>query len=96
MFDPKQWKHVENITVKQFCEYLQEHIPEDALLFVCGDNQVYMHMESDGSIFSIDDNSLSDLPEYDGYEVRELLMCSEAEKTAYTIQNKNGEGAYGK
>lgn len=72
MFDPKYWKHCENITVKQFCEYLQNNIPEDALLYVCGDNQVYMHMESDGSIFSVDDNSLSDLPEYEDYEVQEL------------------------
>lgn len=72
MFEPKQWKHVENITVKDFCEYLQKNIPEDALLYVCGNNHVYMHMESDKSIFSVDDNSLSDLPEYKGYEVQEL------------------------
>ncbi len=72
MFEPKQWKHVENITVKDFCEYLQKNIPRDALLYVCGNNHVYMHMESDKSIFSVDDNSLSDLPEYEGYEVQEL------------------------
>lgn len=72
MFNPKQWIHCENITVKQFIEYLQEHVPEDALFFVCGDSQVYMHMESDGSIFSVDDCSLSDLEEYENYEVREL------------------------
>lgn len=96
MFDPKQWKHCENITIKEFCDYLQNHVPEDALLFVCGDNQVYMHMESDGSIFSIDDNSLSDLLEYDGYEVSELQKGFGSEKTVYNIQNKNGDESYGK
>ena len=72
MFEPKQWKHVENITVKEFCDYLQKNIPGDALLYVCGDNHVYLHLEADGSVFSIDDNSLYDLPEYEGYEVQEL------------------------
>lgn len=72
MFEPKHWKHVENITVKEFCEYLQKNIPGDALLYVCGDSHVYMHMESDKSIFSVDDNSLSDLSEYEGYELGEL------------------------
>ena len=75
MFDPKYWKHSQNITVRQFCEYLQNNIPGDALLYVCGDNQVYMHMESDGSIFSIDDNSLSDLQEYEDYEMQELEVA---------------------
>lgn len=41
-------------------------------MFVCGDNQVYMHMEADGSAFSVDDNSLSDLPEYENFEIQEL------------------------
>lgn len=72
MFHPKYWKHCENITVKQFCDYLQNNVPGNAQLFVCGDNQVYMHMETDGSVFSIDDNSLSDLPEYENFEVQEL------------------------
>ncbi|MBQ6888550.1 MAG: hypothetical protein IJN54_13670 [Lachnospiraceae bacterium] len=72
MFHPKHWKHCENITVKQFCDYLQNNVPGDALLFVCGDNHVYMHMESDGSVFSIDDNSLADLPEYENSEIQEL------------------------
>ena len=72
MFCPKHWKHSENITVKQFCDYLQNNVPEDALLFVCGDNQIYMHMEEDGSVFSIDDNSLDDLPEYTNAKIQEL------------------------
>ena len=72
MFDPKHWVHAENITVQQFCDYLMENVPGDALFNVCGDSQVYMHMETDGSVFSVDDNSLSDMEEYEDYEVREL------------------------
>lgn len=77
MFSPTHWVHCENITVKQFCEYLQMNVPEDALFFVCGDNQVYMHMETDGSVFSVDDCSLSDLEEYEDYEVREVEAITE-------------------
>lgn len=75
MFHPKHWKHCENITVKQFCDYLQNNVLGDAMFFVCGDNQVYMHMEADGSVFSIDDNSLSDLPEYENFEIQELEVA---------------------
>ncbi len=32
MFDPKYWKYCKGITVTQFCDYLQEIIPPDALL----------------------------------------------------------------
>lgn len=73
MYDVKYWKHCEGITVKQFCDYLQKNIPPDAIMNVCGDNQVYMHLENDGSVFSVDDCSLSDLPEYKDCEVGELV-----------------------
>mgnify|MGYP003297337155 CR=1 FL=1 len=72
MFEPKCWKHCENITVKQFCDYLKNNVPGDALLFVCGSEHMYIHMEADGSVVSIDDNSLSDLPEYEESELQEL------------------------
>ncbi len=72
MFNPKYWQHCEGITVKQFCDYLQKNIPPDAIMNVCGVGQMYMHMESDGSMFSVDDNPLSDLPEYEDYEVEEF------------------------
>ena len=74
MFNPEQWVHCENITVKQFIEYLQKYVPEDAVFFVCGDSQAYMPMESDGSVFSVDDCSLSDLEEYEDCEFRELKV----------------------
>jgi len=72
MFSPTHWVHGKNMTVKQFCDYLRQHVPEDAIFCVCGDSQVYMHLETDGSVFSVDDCSLSDLEEYEDFEVREL------------------------
>ena len=86
MFDPKHWIHAENITVGEFCNYLMANVPTDAILCFCslanvptgkilwvrGDSQVYMHLEADGSTFSVDYSSLSDLDEYADYEVREL------------------------
>lgn len=82
MFNPEQWVHCENITVKQFIEYLQKYVPEDAIFCVCGDSHVYMHRETDGSIFSVDNCSLSDMKEYEDYEVKELesVDCSKLEK----------------
>ena len=72
MYDPKHWVHAENITVGEFCNYLMANVPTEAILCVCGDSQVYMHLEIDGSTFSVDYSSLSDLEEYENYEVREL------------------------
>lgn len=79
MYNPKFWKHCRNITVKQFCEYLQNNIPPEAVMYICGDNQVYMHLEEDGSAFTIDHDSLSDLPEYEGYEAEELHLEEDRE-----------------
>ena len=64
MYDPKYWKRSNGITVKQFCDYLREHIPPDAVMNVCGSDKIYIHLEKDGSMFSVDDCSLSDSPEY--------------------------------
>ena len=72
MYDVEYWKHGEGITVKQFCDYLEKNIPPNAIMNVCGDNQIYIHLEKDGSVFSVDNCSLSDLPEYEDYEVGRL------------------------
>lgn len=72
MYSPKYWKHGINITVQQFREYLMDNIPLDAIMCDCGDRQIFMHLEEDGSVFSIDHDSLSDLPEYEKYAVDEL------------------------
>ena len=74
MFNPKYWIHCAGITVKEFCNYLQKCIPPEAVMCVCGDAQIYMHLEEDESVFSVNDCSLSDLPEYGNCEVREFLI----------------------
>ena len=68
MYDPKYWKRCEGITVKQFCEYLMANIPPDAMMNVCGNDQIYMHLEKDGSDFSVDNCALSDWSEYEDLE----------------------------
>lgn len=71
-YNPKFWKHGESITVGQFCEYVSKHIPPTAILHVCGDEQIYLHLSTDGNVFSLDYNSLSDLSEYEDCEAGEL------------------------
>lgn len=48
-------------------------------LFMCGEDIFYMHVDEDGSVLSLDDNSLSDMPEYDGCEP-ELLVGAKYQK----------------
>lgn len=70
MYDPKKRVHFKTSpTVAQLCKYLQENIPLNATVNICGDEQVYIHVEEDGSVVSLDDCSLSDLEEYCGLEV---------------------------
>lgn len=64
MYDPNRWKEFHNLTVKQLCDYLLDNVPHDAELNICGDNYVYIHIEQDGSVVSLDNCSLDDLPEY--------------------------------
>lgn len=72
MYNPEFWKHCENVTVGQFCEYLQNNIPPDAIICVCGSGNIYMHLEEGGGVYSVDDSSLSDLPEYENHDAGEL------------------------
>ena len=73
LYDSKYWKHGRNVTVRQIYEYLQEHIPDDAIVCIGGSSEIYTHLSMDGSAFSLDFDSLSDLEEYDGREPTELL-----------------------
>ena len=45
--------------------FLLENCP-DAKVAVLGDPNVYIHVEEDRSVVSFDDNSMSDLTEYNG------------------------------
>lgn len=71
-YNPEFWKRAENITAGQFCDYVSKHIPPNAILHVCGNEQLYLHLSTDGNIFSLDDSALSDLPEYKNQEAGEL------------------------
>ncbi len=71
-YDAGYWKHGVNVTAGQFCNYIKTHIPPDAVLHVCGDNQVYLHFSPDGNALSMDHDPLSDLPEYEGCQAEEL------------------------
>jgi len=71
-YDANYWKCGMNITVGQFCDYVKENIPSDAIFHVCGDSQVYMHFSPEGNAFSVDHDSLSDLPEYEDCEAGEF------------------------
>ncbi len=73
MFDKNYWKYGDNITVGEICNYLKENIPTEATFCVCGSNRIYLHMEEDKSVFSVDDCSLSDMGEYSGYDAEELI-----------------------
>lgn len=73
MFDRKHWKYGNHITVKELCNYLRENVPADAIFCVCGSDRIYLHMEEEKSVFSVDDCSLSDMEEYCGYDAQKML-----------------------
>lgn len=77
MFDRKHWKYGDDITVGEFCDYLKENVPADAMFCVCGSSRIYLHMEEDKSVFSVDDCSLSDMAEYSGYDVQKIFEKNE-------------------
>ena len=71
-YDSKYWKHGNNITVEQFCEYVKKYIPSDAVFYVCGNSSINLHFSLEGNIFSVDCDSLSDLPEYEECSIGEI------------------------
>lgn len=68
MFDPKKRRYSNNLTVEELCNYLLENATKDARVTILGDPMVYIHIEEDGAVVCLDDNSLSDLPEYENAE----------------------------
>lgn len=72
-YDPKYWKHGVNVTVGQFRDYIKKNIPSDAVLYICGDNNVSLHFSPQGNILSVDYDTLSDLPEYENCAAGELV-----------------------
>lgn len=66
MYNPDYKTCCKAVTAEQFCEYLREKVKPDAVMHVCGIDEFYMHVQKDGSVFSVDVDSLDDLQEYEG------------------------------
>ena len=52
-YDSKYWKHGSNITVEQFCSYVMQQIPKDAVFYVCGSSSISLHFSLNSNIFLI-------------------------------------------
>ena len=59
MYDSKQFSSYSELTVGQLVEILNG-LPQDAEFVLCGDDHFYIHVESDGSVVNLDNNSLED------------------------------------
>ena len=59
MYDSKQFQSYSELTVGQLVDILQG-LPQDAEIVICGDDYCYIHVESDGSVVNLDNNSLED------------------------------------
>ena len=59
MYDSKQFQSYSELSVGQLVDILQG-LPQDAKIVICGDDYCYIHVESDGSVVNLDNNSLED------------------------------------
>lgn len=59
MYDSKQFQSYSELTVGQLVDILQG-LPQDTSIVICGDDYCYIHVESDGSVVNLDNNSLED------------------------------------
>ena len=59
MYDSKEFQSYSELTVGQLVDILQG-LPQDAQIVICGDDYCYIHVESDGSVVNLDNNSLED------------------------------------
>ena len=59
MYNSKQFQSYSELTVGQLVDILQG-LPQDAQIVICGDDYCYIHVESDGSVVNLDNNSLED------------------------------------
>ena len=59
MYDSKQFQSYSELSVGQLVDILQG-LPQDAQIVICGDDYCYIHVESDGSVVNLDNNSLED------------------------------------
>lgn len=59
MYDKKQLQSYSEITVGQLVEILKA-LPEDAQIFICGDDYCFIHVETDGAVVNLDNEPLED------------------------------------
>ncbi len=59
MYDVKQRRSATNITVGEFCRYLLENVPADAVFHVGGVSHFYLHVDEDNKAVSVDDSDLA-------------------------------------
>ena len=59
MYDKNQKQSYSEITVGQLVEILKV-LPEDAQIFICGDDYCFIHVASDGSVVNLDNEPLED------------------------------------
>lgn len=66
-YDPDFWTESRNMTVGSLKKYLSQ-LPDDAIVHCCGTSQCWLHYAPETKALSLDCESLSDLPEYEGRE----------------------------
>ena len=90
MYDKTKMIFKEKITVNELCNILST-FPARAELCICGDSNCYIHIEKDGTVVNIDNESLdecyaTDLPEnsfeYGGFHFVPVRKMNESEKNS--------------
>lgn len=64
MYDLSKRFHKSGMTVKELIEQLCK-LPLRAEVYICGDDNCYLHTEQDGSAINIDNEALDDCYKYD-------------------------------
>lgn len=97
MYDKTKMFFKDKITVNELCNILST-LPARAEICICGDNNCYIHIEKDGSIVNIDNESLDEcyennLPdnsfEYGGYHFVPERKFNKTEKSNIRAITRN-------
>ena len=75
MYDIEKRRSAVNITVGDFCKYLLENVPADAVFHVGGISHFYLHIDSGSHAVSVDDSDLSgdeDYADYGDYPIKKI------------------------
>lgn len=67
MYNIEKRRSATNITVGNFCRYLLENVPADAVFHVGGMSHFYLHVDSENHAVSVDDSDLSGDEDYEDY-----------------------------